>query len=71
MPPACHQNDLYAFVVSTAQSGHIGVGNLKLWIEQGAVNVDGQKANGKRHWVSILAGTLLATLLPFSAFAPK
>jgi len=49
VPTAGNQDDLYAFVVSAAQGRHIRVGNLKLGIEQGAVDVDGQEANGKRH----------------------
>ena len=49
MPPSGYQDDLYAFLVGTAQGGQISPGDLKLGIEQGAVNVGGQQADGKCH----------------------
>jgi hypothetical protein len=46
VPASGDQNDLDAFGVHAPEGGEIGPGNLKFRVEQGAVNIDGDEAEG-------------------------
>ena len=52
--PAGDQDDFDSEAVGSAESSHIGRGNLKLGVQQGPVDVKGQQANGRRDQHRIL-----------------
>ena len=49
VPPSSHQDDLNAKLVGSLERLQVRVGNLKLRIEQGTVNIDGDQSDGKLH----------------------
>lgn len=49
VPAPGDERDLNPFPMSPAQGGEIGVRDLKLRVEQRAVNVYGKKADGRSH----------------------
>ncbi len=49
MPPPGDQHDFNPFPMSPAHGGEISVRDLKLRIEQRAVNIHGKKADGRSH----------------------
>ena len=45
------QNDLDTGVMRVPQRAEIRCGNLELGVQQRAIDVDGDKANGSFHWI--------------------
>ena len=43
------QHDLNPLLMDAAQRSQVSLGNLELRVEQSAVNINGEEANGKRH----------------------
>jgi hypothetical protein len=41
--------------VRTAQGGDIGCRNLELRVEQGAIDIDGDKTDGRSHWTDFIS----------------
>ena len=50
MPPAGDQHNFNTRRVSPPQSSQIVFGNLKLWIEQRAIDIGSQQADGPGLW---------------------
>ena len=47
--PPGHHNDFDPCRMGPAQCGHIGRGDLKFGVQQGAVDIDTQKTDGRFH----------------------
>jgi len=51
MASAGDQNDFNPLVVGPAQGLQVFLGYAELRVQQGAVNIDGNQADGRSHWV--------------------
>ena len=49
MAPPGHKNHLHSFLMGSPHRGPITIGDAELRIEQSAVDIDGQQADGSSH----------------------